>query len=397
MKQYMYTSPQVKVIEIVSRLVRVMVAVSAFAVTILSSCDKLEFSDGHSDIRKCSDMLYEVTYSDYSSEAPNGAYEEIAGDLACSSVRNGDFHGRNFDYFANQCPTVVVRTTAKEGRYATIGVARLKGTNEAKMESGLSKEKMDLLPWALFDGMNEKGLVVNANVVSKQDWGKKEDHTGTDKTLPELNVIVAIRPLLDYCANIGEALKYLQAHNITPLPSKKMNLHFMISDSDSTYVVEFIDNKIVAKPRYIMTNYHLLREDVDIPDYAIGVERYDILENNYALGGQSMQGMFDLMKMVRYTNLYKYPEYKWYSELVGPNQVSYTQIINEPEIKPLLDATLADIKTNWAEELKYIEKNGFRAETIWWDTTHNSIYDIRNKQLWVTVHEWYDKARKFSL
>lgn len=362
-----------------------------------SSCNKQDSSmpDGHSEIKKVSDMLFEVTYSDYSDVAPNGAYDEISGDLACSSVRNGDFHGRNFDYFANQCPAIVVRTTAKEGRYATIGVARLAKTSEAMIDSGLPKEKMDLLPWALFDGMNEKGLVVNANVVSKEDWGEPA-HTGTNKTAPELNVIVAIRPLLDYCATAEDALKYLNAHNITPMASKKMNLHFMISDPKETYVVEFINNKIVAKPWNIMTNYHLLKEDVEIPEYAIGVERYGILEKNYALGGQSMQGMFELMQMVRYTNMYK-SENKWYSEFVSPGEVSYAEIKNNPETKPLLDKQLAETEEAWAKELKYIEENGFRAETGWWDTTHNSTYDIRSKKLWVAVHEWYDKVKEFSL
>lgn len=362
-----------------------------------SSCNKQDSSmpDGHSEIKKVSDMLYEVTYSDYSDVAPNGAYDEISGDLACSSVRNGDFHGRNFDYFANQCPTIVVRTTAKEGRYATIGVARLAKTSEAMIDYGLPKEKMDLLPWALFDGMNEKGLVVNANVVSKKDWGKI-DHTGTDNTLPELNVIVVIRPLLDYCATVKDALDYLKAHNITPMGSEKMNLHLMISDPDSTCVVEFINNQIVAKRQNIMTNYHLLKDDGEIPEYAVGVERYGILEKNYALGGKSMQGMFELMQMARYTNMYK-SENKWYSELVSPGVVSYADIKNNPEIKPLLDIELEKSEKEWAEELEYIEKNGFREETLWWDTTHNSIYDIRNKRLWVTVHEWYDKVKEFSL
>ena len=31
-------------------------------------------------------------------------------------------------------------------------------------------------------------------------------------------------------------------------------------------------------------------------------------------GGESMQDMWELMKMVRYSNLYDYPKYKWYSE-----------------------------------------------------------------------------------
>lgn len=348
-----------------------------------------------SEFSKVSDMLYEVTYTDYSSEVPNGSYFAIAGDLACSSVRNGDFHGRNFDYFMNQCPTIVVRTTAKEGRYATIGVARLAKTTSKMIESGLPQDKIDLLPWALFDGMNEKGLVVNANVVSKEDWGETP-HTGTLKGAPELNVIVAIRPLLDYCATATDALKYLKSLNITPMGSEQMNLHFMISDPKETYVVEFIDNSIVAQELYIMTNYHLLKGG--IPEYAIGVERYNILKDNYALGGKSMQGMFELMQMVRYTNMYNYPENKWYSEVVDPDVVSYSKIAEgDPDALVIAENELKECAADWKEEQEYIKNNGFKEETTFWDTTHSSIYDIRNKKLWVAVHEWYDKVVKFNL
>ena len=36
----------------------------------------------------------------------------------------------------------------------------------------MPQEKLDLLPWTIVDGMNEKGLVVNSNVVPKADWGE---------------------------------------------------------------------------------------------------------------------------------------------------------------------------------------------------------------------------------
>lgn len=77
--------------------------------------------------------------------------------------------------------------------------------------------------------------------------------------------------------------------------------------------------------------------------------------------------------------------------------MSYPDVKNNPGVKLVLDEKLEEIKKEWDAELKYIEKNGFRADSPWWDTTHNSIYDIRNKILWVTVHEWYDKVKEFSL
>ena len=367
------------------------VAVSIITVAMLSSCNRLDFTDEHSEIKKVSEMLYEVTYSDYGSEAPNGSYDAISGDMACSSVRNGNYVGRNFDYYMNQCPTFVIRTTGKDGRYATIGVGRLAGINAAMVESGLPQDKMELLPWALSDGMNEKGLCVNSNVVSKEDWGDTP-HTGTRKDAPELNILVAIRPLLDHCSTVKEALDYLDKHNITPLASRAMNLHLMISDPNETCVVEFIDNRIVAKPFNIMTNYYQCYDS--ITDHAMGVERYNILAENYGKGGESMQGMWELMKMVRYTNLYDYPDYKWYSEY--SSYIPYS-MMNDGAAINKLNAILESDAGDWPGELEYVKEHGLREESEWWETVHNTIYDIRNNIIWVTVHEWYDKVKEFSL
>lgn len=373
-----------------SIITKATVVVSAIAVTMLSSCNKLESQDGRSDIIRCSDMLYEVTYSDYTTVVPNDRYADMAGDMGCSSVRNGDFVGRNFDYFMNQCPTFVIRTTAKEGRYATIGVGRLAGINEAGIKKGLPKEKMDFLPWALLDGMNEKGLVVNTNVLSRADWGSRP-HTGTKDNLPELNVLFTPRALLDNCADVGMALEYLDGHNITPLQSEKMNLQIMISDPRETYVVEFINNTIVARRQNIMTNYHLFYEN--IPDNALGVERYKVLEENYPMGGESMQSMWELMKKARYTKLYDYPTHIWYSEL-SSSTYPYSKL---EENKERIEAELSAISKAWKAEKERVEKSGLPEKTPFWDTAHNSIYDIRNKKLWVTVHEWDKQKMAFDL
>lgn len=72
-----------------------------------------------------SDMLYEVTLYDYSDKAPDSsATSEMSGDMACSGVRNGGFVGCNFDYYMNQYPTFVIRTNARDNRYAAICVEK---------------------------------------------------------------------------------------------------------------------------------------------------------------------------------------------------------------------------------------------------------------------------------
>lgn len=347
-----------------------MVSIPACAI---NTNDKITFT-------KVDDMLYEVTYDEYSSKIPDSSvFKEMVGDMGCSSVRNGGFVGRNFDFFMNQCPTFVVRTTAKNNRYATLGVGRLSKINSKMVDEGLLQEKIDLLPWFILDGMNEKGLVVSSNVVLKTDWGEIP-HTGTKPGASELNDLFLTRFLLDNCATVDEAILYLQNYNITPLKSEIADLHYMISDPDKTYVIEFINNEIVIQEQYIMTNYFINMSS--IPEYPDGLERMKILKDNYD-EGCSMEGMYHLMQRVKYTNSY-YADNKWYSEL----GLTYSQIQEHSE---KIDERLLSLQAEYEDELKYIEENGLRENTEWWDTTHNSIYDINNGKLWVTVHEHYEK------
>ena len=324
-------------------------------------------------------MFYEVTYDSYSSE-PVGTYQEFSGDMACSSVRNGNYYGRNFDFYMNQSSTFVVHTTATKDRYATIGVARLAQVNDAMIDAGLTERQRQILPWAILDGMNEKGLVVSNNVVSKKDWGEIP-HTGTAEGATDMNIFFTTRAILDNCATVQDALKYLEEHNITPLESEAMNLHIMISDPQETYVVEIINNEIAARPQFFMTNYHLFYDS--IPDYAIGVERFDILKEHYNEGGESMESMWNLMKRVRYTNTYD-ANNRWYSEIASGWDIIYSEI---PQYQSILDTTLYLAQDKWEEEKAYIKQHGFREETGWWGTAHNTIYDIANKKIWVTLHE----------
>ena len=369
------------------RFLRMMLAVSmmiVFAVGCTSNNNNASSTEAAAEFgnpTKVADMLYEVTFDEYSTEIPDGSVsEQMSGDMGCSSVRNGGFVGRNFDYFMNQCPTFVVRTTAKDGRYATIGVGRLAGINSEAVEAGLPQDKLDVLPWLMLDGMNEKGLVIASNVVPKIDWGEVP-HTGTNPGAQELNVVLLTRPLLDYCATVDEAVAYLNDYNITPMDSEFMDLHFMISDPEKTCVVEIYNNEILVKEQNIMTNYFINTDEM--PKYTDGLERMQILEENYD-EGNTMEGMYSLMQRVKYTNSY-YVSNGWYSE----QGLTYEQLQN---ITREDEANLQMEQAEFEDELEYIKENGFRETTEWWDTTHNSIYDINNGILWVTVHERYDEG-----
>lgn len=50
--------------------------------------------------------------------------------------------------------------------------------------------------------------------------------------------------------------------------------------------------------------------------------------------------------------------------------------------------TLTLVEAAWAAEKTKIGQQGcLSADTKFWDTVHNTIYDMENKKMWITVHE----------
>ncbi|MCQ2245880.1 MAG: linear amide C-N hydrolase [Bacteroidaceae bacterium] len=337
---------------------------------------------------KIADYLFEITVDDYCDTVPNYLIAEAGKEFGCSAVRNGNFYGRNLDFFISEISEIVVRTTAKEGRHASVGVGRLKQMTDAEIEAGLTKELIYILPWGMFDGINDAGFFCNMNVTPMQDAGLV--HTNSNPGKPDVQSTFLVRALLDNCATVDEAIEYINNHNIIGMNKGGWDLHFMIGDPEKTVVLEFIDNEAVIKEQTIMTNF-FVNKLPEITPHADGLERYDILKENYAEGGESMQGMYNLLKRVRFSQAYD-PETKpfWKSEYY--EGMPYT--IDTP-----LETILADSKVqegfnnfkNYKETGKYTPEMGL------WYTEHNSTYDIANRKLWVTVHEDYDHHYEFAL
>ena len=71
--------------------------------------------------KKLADYLYYMEYTDYVPDLTTG--ENVKMGFACSAVRNGNFYGRNLDLDYADVPEFVIKVAAKEGRYASIGMA----------------------------------------------------------------------------------------------------------------------------------------------------------------------------------------------------------------------------------------------------------------------------------
>ncbi len=356
------------------------------AILLLGSCASQTKEDALGQPKKVADYLWEVTLDNYCDTVPNAMVSMADVDFACSAVRNGNFYGRNLDFFMTECAEFVVRVPAKEGRHASVGVAKLDMSTDADIEKGYPEEKLYLLPWATYDGINDAGLFCNMNVVAYADGG---DNPGTNPGKPDVMNTMLIRALLDNCASVDEAIEYINNHNIIGHNLGGFNLHFMIGDPEKNVVLEFINNQAVIKEQYIMTNFFINLDK--LTPGADGIERYNILKEHYAEGGESMEGMWNLLKRVKYSQAYD-PDAKpyWKSENFAGGKYN----MDTP-----VDTFLADpkIKAEMEAFKKYKETGEYDPKAKLWFTTHNSTYDIKEKKLWVTIRENYEKRYEFSL
>ncbi len=80
---------------------------------------------------------------------------------SCSSVRKGNFHGRNFDFTFDTSKTYVVHSKANGGRHAFVGMAKATSID--------GNQPICNMPNLMKDGINDCGVVININVVAKKD------------------------------------------------------------------------------------------------------------------------------------------------------------------------------------------------------------------------------------
>ncbi len=353
-------------------------------------------------VKKIADYLYEYEANNYGTEAPaklltNAHYATFG----CSAVRNGNFYGRNLDLSISENCEFVIRTKATASRkHASIGVANTCFsilTNDM-VKAGLGEEQLRFIPWMMMDGINDAGLVCNINVVNMEDIdANKRKQTTPGK--PQIMVMYLVRALLDNCGSVAEAKEFIRNHDITPIPKGLgggWDGHIMIADPQNTVIVEFTGEKdtgVKFTDAKIMTNFYNYQYTATgkYPPNGCGTERYDILKANYA-GSNTMQGMWELMKKVQYTQAYKLSTNPfWYSEhidVIPQSNILWTkeQLLANSKIRKMIAAYKV-----------YEETGKYNLEDGLWFTSHNSTYDIANRTLWVTIREKYESHYEFKL
>ncbi len=355
--------------------------------------------------QKLADYLYYMEYTDYVPDLTTG--ENIKQGFACSSVRNGNFYGRNLDLDYSDVPEFVIKVAAKNGRYASIGMATILTLKSNEVDK-VSEAELLAMPNLTFDGINENGVAMNCNVVPAPDLDFAT-LLSTNYGKPRIHAIAVVRYVLDHAKSAAHGVELLKNLDIYGAYGPA-GLHWMLADEKETYIIECIDGELVARndTDNIMTNFyvnyapnthyakHIAQKGQTVAGkvyegfpiltpHACGVERYAILKKHYAEGAESAEGMSHLMERVKYTQTYEADtEPFWYTEYTGENLT----ITNTPmDFKAVIQSSIDTYKLHD----RNIQPYNF------WQTWHTAVYDLANKTLRLNIQEDYTKHYDFKL
>ena len=209
--------------------------------------------------------LYEMNYKgDYHFEEylkRGGSWPTLKTNPACTcftALSGEPVFGRNFDFPPNP---VLVLHTAPPGRHASVSIVDLGyfGFDMKHHPDSGDLSKLLKTPYLPFDGMNEKGVFACMMAVPKAEGSK-------DAEKVTIGEIEAIRLILDYASNLGEALDLIGGYNIE---FTKPRIHYLIADkSGKSAVVEFLKGEMNilrnTEPWQVSTNFIITGSDAPV-------------------------------------------------------------------------------------------------------------------------------------
>lgn len=365
-------------------------------------------------IKKIRDYLFraDCTELDYSSAIEYFSNNNDTSNIgACTSVHNGKYYGRNYDWLYDSTAEFVVFTPHTTSYKKTIGVAGgLTALTNDFVTAGTASELYEIVPFMLLDGMNENGLVASMNVVPT-DKGETTSTTPNVETVDSINVLMIVRYIIDRFNTALSAAEYIRDYVSVTMPSglhdRNYEVHVMIADRGSTYMLEFVEGETVIinlSNTPFSTNFYLT--DVTLNDdntvytpatqgngndamttngitaHGSGLERWNYIVENYT-NANTYLGMKALMDGLKYTNTYDTTkEDFWYTEFVG---IPYgtgqtTNVASDVE-------TFEEYMTPYVEKFNIRSRDPLQEGYGTWQTVHSSIYDMTGKVLHLWVQE----------
>ena len=370
--------------------------------------------------------LYKAEFSDIDYAAAKKWFETKKDPTAegCSSIRNGNFYGRNYDWNFDDGASFYFRTPKRlmengKNSFASHGVAGgIADLTQTAIDSKTYDETLlQYIPFRVLDGINECGVVTSLNVTPLEPdiKGKTTETTPDVEVRDTMCAQMLTRYILDNFATSKEAAEYIRDYISVFIP-KSMHegsheLHILIADENDTYLLEFVQNKNIVKKlvngeNSWITNFYIdgvtfnsdgsvytpatkpqgksLINDFGITPNAAGLERYNII-NAAKATSNTKAGMRALLEALYYTKFYKAINQQgndnediWYSELVGENsEIQMTVTVDTPidTIKPYLHL----VRENFDARS--------RDTATTWQTVTSSVYDIAQRKLYLVTQE----------
>lgn len=347
---------------------------------------------------KIEDFLYEITYGNIDYKY---AYQHFNPTLGgCSAIRNGDFFGRNFDWLYNNQVQFIVHTPISLDRYGVLGVSGIiPGVEQSNVDQDdiiIDDINMfKLVPFYLLDGINSAGVFCTHNIVHlDNEESPTTEIVAKKEEKDRINAFMLPRFILDKFSTAQKAIDYLINYTTIYFSdnviSASYQSHFLLGDYDSTYVLEFINGEIhIIQTNYITnfniygvefkSNGELIKPYIQsgINKYGFGLERWNIITSKKD-SCNTLEGMRELLDSIKYSNCYDLNNF-WYSETVCMNEDDHTTKItvdsNPENCKNARRAMIA----GYHNKQRDIPKS--------WITCHSSIYDIKQKKLYIRNQE----------
>ena len=332
---------------------------------------------------------------------------------ACSSWRNGRYHGRNLDWYQSNFGCLIIQMP-KGGKVKHASVALLSGcpdvTQDFISRGHIDKDKDMFLPCAVVDGINDAGVAVNINIVV---------HTPGTKYIAggDISSMCVVRYVLDNAGSVDEAISLLSRKTISQsiVGMADDETHYMISDKSSTAAVEFKEGEMVVTYFHqgkdgcvsvkgtpaIMTNFYNFAveewgigtdEFYDHNILALGVERWEKIKDQYPDAANSVEDNFNIAQSVWCCKGMLKDKEPWYTEMVdqrGYGKDEEGWYYKKNGVRITCDGWYSAQKGFWdyfmGDYWKYYEDNfGNRPDphiegNNYWETSHSVIYDLDSK------------------
>lgn len=159
--------------------------------------------------------------------------------------------GRNYDW-DNLNTAIIIKSNPKHG-YKSIATTQMDFIgfgDDYKPESFGQRYLAAAALYVPLDGMNEKGLCISDLMAGDYE----ETNQDTEKS--DVTTTLAIRGILDFCADVPEAIEFLKNHDMHSVIGAAH--HFAISDvTGRMVVVEWVNNQMIVTEADAVTNHYL--------------------------------------------------------------------------------------------------------------------------------------------